>query len=395
MLAGLAMGAAATRWRRPAPQAEGEAVAPPPMIDWSRARSIAINMNRGLALTAAERAQATDAYRELVEQCVPIVSAYTGIALPDAPERTFAVDRVDWIEANIDGFKRMFEPFEGLNPASHGPTTAAGALLSSANRTVLSSEVGVLLGYMARKVLGQYDLALLGREPVDSGKLYYVEPNIRAIEQAMHLPKADFRMWLALHEVTHAFEFEGVPWLKPYFNGLIERYFTYLRQDAEQLRQGLTAMRAMVNRAREQRSPERSWIEAVMTPEQREIFNQMQAAMCMVEGYSNHVMNAVGKDLLPKFDRISKTFERRQQERSAVDRLFIRITGLDLKYEQYRLGEQFINTIADQRGHHVAKRIWDNAASLPTMEEIRQPQLWLDRVVDAAAPNGRIVGSIV
>ena len=239
------------------------------MIDWKRVRSIAISMNRGLALTATERARVTDGYRQLVEQCLPIVTAYTGIELPDAPERTFAVDRVDWIEANIDGFKRMFEPFEGLNPASDRAPSAAGVMLSTANRAVLSTEVGVLLGYMARKVLGQYDLALLGREPVDSGKLYYVEPNIRAIEQAMQLPKADFRMWLALHEVTHAFEFEGVPWLKPYFNGLIESYFAYLRQDAEQLRQGFSAMRTMVNRAREQRSAELSWIEAVMTPEQR------------------------------------------------------------------------------------------------------------------------------
>ena len=394
MLAGVAVGAAAGKLRKPA-AVDGAAVQPPqPMIDWKRARSIAISMNRGLALTAAERTRATDDYRQLVEQCLPIVTEYTGIELPDAPERTFAVDRVDWIEANIDGFKRMFEPFEGLNPASDGAPSAAGVMFSTANRAVLSTEVGVLLGYMARKVLGQYDLALLGREPVDSGKLYYVEPNIRAVEQAMQLPKADFRMWLALHEVTHAFEFEGVPWLKPYFNGLIESYFAYLRQDAEQLRQGFSAMRTMVTRAREQRSSELSWIEAVMTPEQRTIFNQMQAAMCMVEGYSNHVMNAVGKDLLPKFDRISKTFERRQQERSPIDKLFVRLTGLDLKYEQYRLGEQFINKIADERGHDVAKRIWDNAASLPTMEEIRNPQLWLDRVVDAAAPNGRIVGAI-
>ena len=100
-------------------QVDGAAVQPPaPMIDWKRVRSIAISMNRGLALTATERTRATDGYRQLVEQCLPIVTEYTGIELPDAPERTFAVDRVDWIEANIDGFKRMFEPFEGLNPAS-------------------------------------------------------------------------------------------------------------------------------------------------------------------------------------------------------------------------------------------------------------------------------------
>ena len=124
----------------------------------------------------------------------------------------------------------------------------------------------------------------------------------------------------------------------------------------------------------------------VMTPEQRDVFNQMQAVMCMVEGYSNHVMNVVGRDLLPKYDAISKTFERRRQDRTQIERLFARLTGLDLKYEQYRLGEEFIDGIAAERGHDVAKRIWGNPASLPTMEEIRQPALWLARVVDARSP---------
>jgi len=361
---------------------------PRTLIDWNRVRSIAVSMNRGLALTSAERERATALYRKLEAECLPIVQAYTGIELADAVDRTFAVDRVDWIEANISSFKRMFEPIEALNAT----TSASGSSLTSgfmgaANRIVLSSEVGILLAYLARHVLGQYDLALLGREPVQTGKLYYVEPNIRAVEHSMRLPKTDFRTWLVLHETTHAFEFEGVPWLRDYFNGMLEQYLGFMKQDAEQLRQGWKAMRTMVNRAREQRGPDVSWLEAVMTPEQRELFNQMQAVMCMVEGYSNHVMNAVGRDLLPKYDAISKTFERRRQDRSQVERLFARLTGLDLKYEQYRLGEEFIDQIAAERGHDVAKRIWDNPASLPTMEEIRQPALWLARVVDARSPD--------
>jgi coenzyme F420 biosynthesis associated uncharacterized protein len=348
-------------------------------------------MNKGLALTRAERDRATAQYRTLEEACLPVVQAYTGIELADAVDRTFAVDRVDWIEANITSFKRMFEPIESLNASmSTSGASLTSGIMGSANRAVLSTEVGVLLAYLARHVLGQYDLALLGREPVQTGKLYYVEPNIRAIEQSMRLPKSDFRTWLVLHETTHAFEFEGVPWLHDYFNGLLEQYLEFMKQDAEQLRHGFKAMRAMVNRAREQRGPDVSWLEAVMTPEQRELFNQMQAVMCMVEGYSNHVMNAVGRDLLPKYDAISKTFERRRKDRGQVERLFARLTGLDLKYEQYRLGEEFIDEIVADRGHHVAKRIWDNPASLPTMEEIRQPALWLARVVDARAPGSGI-----
>ncbi|CAN5694671.1 zinc-dependent metalloprotease [soil metagenome] len=363
-----------------------EPVPAQPMIDWERVRSIAISMNKGLALTAGERDRQTAAYRELEAKCLPIVSAYTGIELPDAVERTFAVDRVDWIEANITSFKRMFEPIEALNASSGSSTSAASKLFGNANRAVVSGEVGLLLAYLARHVLGQYDLSLLGRETVETGKLYYVEPNIRAVERALNLPQSDFRMWLALHETTHAFEFEGVPWLRSYFNGLIEQYFEFLKRDAEQLKQGFRAMRAMVGRAREQRGPEVSWLEAMMTVEQRALFNQMQAAMCMVEGYSNHVMNAVGRDLLPRFDAISKTFETRRRDRSRIDRLFVRLTGLELKYEQYQLGERFIDIIVASHGHDVAKRIWDNPASLPTMPEIRAPQLWISRVVDAKAP---------
>lgn len=364
-----------------------EPSSPQPMIDWDRVRSIAISMNKGLALTAGERDRLTASYRELESKCLPIVTDYTGIELPDAVERTFAVDRVDWIEANISSFKRMFEPIEALNSSSGGPKSAASQLFGNANRAVVSGEVGLLLAYLARHVLGQYDLALLGRETVETGKLYYVEPNIRAVERALHLPKNDFRMWLALHETTHAFEFEGVPWLRGYFNGLIEQYFEFLKQDAEQLKQGLRAMRAMVGRAREQRGPDVSWLEAMMTADQRTLFNQMQAAMCMVEGYSNHVMNAVGRDLLPKFDAISKTFETRRRDRSRIEKLFVRLTGLELKYEQYQLGERFIDGLVASHGHDIAKRIWDNPASLPTMAEIRAPQLWISRVVDAKAPE--------
>ena len=81
-------------------------------------------------------------------------------------------------------------------------------------------------------MLGQYDLTLLGREPMAPGRLYYVEPNIRAAEQTLGLPRDEFRMWLALHETTHAFEFEAHPWLRDHFNHMLERYFDFLRQDA-------------------------------------------------------------------------------------------------------------------------------------------------------------------
>jgi coenzyme F420 biosynthesis associated uncharacterized protein len=353
-----------------------------PLIDWSTARDIAVTMSRDEVLSLAERRKLDTEYRALVARCVPIVSEYTGDLLPDAPERTFAFDRVDWVNANIEGFERMFAPLEGLNLLGEAANRSiAGQMFGTLNQKVLSAEVGLLLGYLARKVLGQYDLTLLGREPLGPGRLYYVEPNIKAAEHTLRLPRDEFRMWLALHETTHAFEFETHPWLRDHFNAMLERYFGFLREDATQLRsQGLSGLRLYVDRIRSGGGESGSWLESLMNAEQRALFTQMQATMCIVEGYSNHVMNAVGRELLPNYTTISRRFAQRLEQRSQADRLLAKLTGLDVKMEQYRLGEQFIDRVVKERGHDFARRVWEGADYLPTMAEIRQPELWLARI---------------
>jgi coenzyme F420 biosynthesis associated uncharacterized protein len=352
------------------------------LIDWGQARDVAISMSRENVLSMADRVRLDTEYRELVARCVPIVSEYTGDQLPDAPERTFAFDRVDWVNANIDAFEHMFAPLEGLNLLGDAAKrTVAAELLGTLNQKILSVEVGLLLGYLARKVLGQYDLTLLGREPMASGRLYYVEPNIQAAERILGLPSREFRMWLALHETTHAFEFEAHPWLREHFNGMLERYFEFLREDAAALRsRGLGGIRLYVDRIRSGGGDSGSWLESLMNPEQRALFSEMQATMCIVEGYSNHVMNAVGRKLLPNYELISRRFAQRIEQRSQADRLLAKLTGLDVKMEQYRLGEKFIDRIVAERGHDFARRVWDGADHLPTMAEIRQPGLWLARI---------------
>jgi coenzyme F420 biosynthesis associated uncharacterized protein len=384
LAAGVLVAAAAGAWVGQRLQEPGHArsTESPPLIDWRTARDIAVTMSRDEVLSIAERRKLDTEYRALVARCVPIVSEYTGDLLPDAPERTFAFDRVDWVNANIDGFERMFAPLEGLNLLGEAANRSiAGQMFGTLNQKVLSAEVGLLLGYLARKVLGQYDLTLLGREPLGPGRLYYVEPNIKAAEHTLGLPRDEFRMWLALHETTHAFEFEAHPWLRDHFNAMLERYFGYLREDAVNLRsQGLSGLRLYIDRIRSGSGESGSWLESLMNAEQRELFNQMQATMCIVEGYSNHVMNAVGRELLPNYTMISRRFEQRLQQRSQADRLLAKLTGLDVKMEQYRLGEQFIDRVARDRGHSFARRVWDGADYLPTMAEIRQPELWLARI---------------
>ena len=378
LLAGAAVGAWAGNRARELADRETQ----PGLINWDQARSIAVSMNRQTALTEGERARLDDYYRGLVAQAVPLVAEYTGDQLPARDlEHVYAFDRVDWINANIESFREMFEPLEALNPLKDQPRTRVfNVLWGNLNQTVLSGEIGLLLGYLARRVLGQYDLALLGREPLTTGKLYFVQPNIRGVENHLRLPEDDFRLWLALHESTHAFEFEAHPWLRQHMNSFLQSYFALLNQDIEHLKRGVEGIRMIWERARDRDGKAGSWIELVMTREQRDLFNQMQATMSIIEGYSNHVMNAVGKQLIPTYDVISRRFEQRQRERTPAEQLFARLTGLNVKLEQYKQGEAFIDYVVQARGHDFAKQVWIGPEYLPTMEELRAPDQWIQRV---------------
>lgn len=383
---GAIAGAAAGAWAANKLRATDPSEIDTRLIDWEQARRIATNMNREEAMTKVERDRLDAEYRSLVQQCIPLVGSYMDATLPAGAGQAYAFDRVDWINANLQAFKHMLAPLESLSSSGAGNRSVAAALWGGLNRRVVSVELGILLGYLARRVLGQYDLALLGREPVETGNLYYVEPNIKAVERSLQLPSDEFRLWLALHETTHVFEFEAFPWVRPYFNGLLEEYFEFLKEDVQQLSQSVKNMKVLVDRIRSTEHAGESWLEAIMTAEQRELFAKLQATMCVIEGYSNHVMNAVGKDLLPSFDRINQKFEQRQRQRSQAEQLFARITGLDIKMEQYRQGQRFIDAIVDAHGREAARNVWSGPEALPTMTEIKDPSLWMARVIGDAPP---------
>lgn len=351
----------------------------PKLINWNQVRTVAVGMNRDERLGPAERASLAVEYRRLVQQCLGPIAEYTGSHLPRPFETTLAFDRADWINANIEGFEQLFTPLEGLNPLNDQMPHVASVLWGNVNQTVLSGEVGLLLGYLARRVLGQYDLALLGKEPITEGKLYFVEPNIRQVQRQLGLPRDDFRMWLALHETTHVFEFEAHPWVRTHLNGILEQYFAFLSQDVGKLKEGgIGSLRQFAERARN--AGDGSWLERLMTAEQRALFSQMQATMAIIEGYSNHVMNVIGRQMLPSFDRISQQFAKRQREKSIGEQLFIRLTGLNMKLEQYRLGEKFIDRVVTLRGHEFTRQLWDGPEKLPTLDEVKNPERWVARM---------------
>jgi coenzyme F420 biosynthesis associated uncharacterized protein len=198
-----------------------------------------------------------------------------------------------------------------------------------------------------------------------------VEPNIRASAATLGVPLGEFRTFIALHEATHAFEFEAYPWLRDHFAASVAEAIEQMATDTGGLSQRLRGAL---------RGRDGHWLERMMTPGQLSSFRRTQALMSLLEGYSNHVMNDAGERLLPGFARLHERFERRNEARGALERAIMRLTGLDLKMEQYAAGERFVTAVLAVRDRPFLNQVWEGPDKLPDLAEIRHPQAWIDRM---------------
>jgi coenzyme F420 biosynthesis associated uncharacterized protein len=331
------------------------------LIDWEvvRRRALGGTGEHGpthLVFSAGELGQRYD--RALAE-LRPWMAEALGEDLPEAPFPPFTVvDRRRWIEVNLALFQDLVEPILKLQemlPASYA---------TDLGRRGLSEYMGMLLGFLSRRVLGQYDPVLMAAPGIAKPTaLYLVEPNIEAWEQKSNLPSEQVRQWLVLHEVTHAWEFEAHPWLREHMNGLIQELIAQRLLSSN--RPGkLEVLRALTVGAREQ------W----------QAMQQIQATMSLLEGFSNVMMRRVGRAHLANFDAVDAEFNQRTSRRGAAERAFFKITGLDMKMQQYVQGEEFCDAVMKQGGMKRLSAVWDSPANLPSLQEIRKPDLWIKRV---------------
>ena len=376
-LLGSALGAAATVAGRRAERSARRG-----LVDWPEVERIAIARLRAApgTLDSAELRAAEPAYTEAMARIVPALTVALGSELPGVVERSGVVDRAGWVRANTGSFASLISKLETdlLDQVIPSGGGLAKATMALANRWVTTRQLGFLLGFMGTRVLGQYDLALLSAE-APPGRLLFVEENIRGTAKALGVPIGAFRTWIALHETTHAFEFEAHPWLRPYLAERLERQLSLFGRDARGL--GREALRGLGRSIRGEGAGEH-WIERMMGPEQKALFREVQAVMSLLEGFSDYVMDEVGRELVPDVATISARFHERRSNRTVFERSMLRLTGMDLKLEQYKKGEQFVRAIADRRGPTALARLWVGPETLPRDGEIEAPERWIARVLD-------------
>lgn len=345
----------------------------PEAVDWSLAARVGRAVaGPGPSATPDERAKITSEFGALVAEADSLVRDFTGLQPPEPAGEPHVLGRGAWIDANIEGFRGLMSPVAkrlAEGPLRSGPTRRVG-------RAALGLQIGLLLGYVSQKVLGQYDLLLAGG---GAGRVYFVGPNVLAAERRWRFDSRDFRLWIALHEVTHRTQFVAVGWLKDHVQGLIDRYLSQVSFDAGRVRAMISeAMRVLAQGPAGWRKA--NLMEIFLSPEQRDVLWDMQSLMTVVEGHGNFVMDRIGAERIPTFEKMKSSLTAQRSQAGVAERAVQKAIGLEMKYAQYSVGETFIAGVADRGGMHAVNRVWERPENIPTTDELSDPAAWMRRV---------------
>ena len=342
------------------------------VIDWILAEKIA-----GYLAGTGDAAAPRSDLPALAVESERRVTAYTRLepARPLPPPE--GIGRREWVRTNIKAMRSLLDPVleragDGLGPLKPAAKLALGV--------VVTTEVGVVLGYLAQRVLGQYELVLLDEaEATAPPRLLFVMPNLGQAVQSFHAQEEEFMTWVALHEVTHAVQFAGVPWLHAHVAGLVRELLRSAELRMESERKLRMPTWAQVKRTFEALR-EGDLISILTSDVERETLNQVQAVMAVIEGHAEHVMDAVAPDLLPSLPSLRAALDRRRKSQSGLSRLLAKLLGLELKLRQYEQGKFFCDAIVRAAGTEALTRVFSGPEALPTIAELTDPVRWLRRV---------------
>jgi coenzyme F420 biosynthesis associated uncharacterized protein len=308
------------------------------------------------------------------------VTAYTGLAPVRPLPPPEGIGRREWVASNIGSMRALLDPVLSKASQNLGPLRPA---LDIGMGLVLSTEVAVVLGYLAQRVLGQYELVLLD-EAVEERppRLLFVLPNLGQALRAFDADEKEFMTWVTLHEVTHAVQFAGVEWLHGHLAGLIRELLSSAEVRLETPRRlrlpTLDELRRVGGALRSG-----DLISIVTTTTERETLDRVQATMAVIEGHAEHVMDVVAPDLVPSIARLRRGLDQRRRTQSGLSRLVARLLGLDLKLRQYEQGKKFCDAIVAKGGAAALQHVFSAPEALPSLAELENPSAWLERT---AAP---------
>jgi coenzyme F420 biosynthesis associated uncharacterized protein len=353
------------------------------------------------------------------------VSAYTGLELPAKLPPLEMVDRPGWIAANLLTMRPLLDPLVarlagdgesddddeqgsgGIGDLLSGPLRAASDHLSAASGHLLGAQLGAVTGMLSQRVLGQYDVSLLDTSAPP--RLLLLAPNLAGAARNLGVDRDELITWVAIHEITHAVQFSGAPWLREHLASMLGELIDGLQigpvgrsahadadadADTDTGETGgtegsswLPDPRALLDRARDgelreliDRARHGELLRIGLGDERWALVEQMQATMSLIEGHAEHTMDAVGAEVLRSLPRLRAAMTRRRESRTLPWRVLERVLGLELKMRQYEVGRSFCDAVVDAGGPDLLALAWRSPEELPSTEELAEPERWIERM---------------
>jgi coenzyme F420 biosynthesis associated uncharacterized protein len=336
------------------------------MVDWETAVRIGTRFaGQGPVVTRAEADDVVAELRADAESSSPLVRDFTGLTAAERTAPVLVVDRPGWIRANADGFSQILGPIVDKLVEKKG---APGPFAQAVGSRVTGAELGLLLGFMGSKVLGQFDPFA-----PPHGRLLLVAPNIVHVERELEVDPTDFRLWVCLHEETHRVQFTAVPWMRDHLHAEMHALAGSI-EPTRMLEDGFQRVAEVL------RGGGGSLVDLVSTPEQREVIDRITGVMSLLEGHADVVMDGVGPEVIPSVAKIRERFTQRRKGVGTLDRVLRRLLGLDAKMAQYRDGAIFVRHVVDKVGMEGFNAVWAEPGHLPSKAEIGDPGAWVSRV---------------
>jgi coenzyme F420 biosynthesis associated uncharacterized protein len=337
------------------------------IADWDTAVRVGLVVaGAGPSVTAAERESMRADLAGYVVDAESLVSACTGLEVSGFRSRAWVMGRGDWMRQNFKGLQLLMEPLAARVLERRSSSNDRPAIA----RKALGTQIGGLLGYVSRRVLGQFDVFL---PPDDDGLIYFVGPNMLQVERSFGLTPRDFRLWVAIHEVTHRVQFSVAPWLRGEITAMVDGYLETVSLDPKEL------LEQLGRAAEELRPGAPGGLLRLLTPEQRPLFERTQAMMSLLEGHASFVMNRVARDVVGNLDALQGALAKRRAVGGWEKRLQHAI-GFDQKVAQYDRGERFVEHVVERVGMSGFNLIWEGPGNLPQPDEIGDPDRWIARV---------------
>lgn len=342
------------------------------MIDWDLAVRVGSRLaGDGPVVSRTEATGVVEELRAGAEKSTPLVREFTGLFAEERTAPVLVVDRPGWIRANADGFATVIAPIVAKLQEKKG---APSPMTEAIGSRITGAELGVMLGFLGNKVLGQFDPFFEGRGA--GGRLLLVAPNIVSAERELSVDEHDFRLWVCLHEETHRVQFTAVPWMRDHLQSLMGEIIGTMETDPGRLlSDGLSRIGDLVSG-----KTDGSLIDLVSSPEQKQIIDKVTGVMSLLEGHADVVMDGVGPEVIPTVNEIRAKFSKRRKGVGTLDRLLRRLLGLDQKMAQYRDGAVFVRRTVDEVGMEGFNAVFAEPANLPSKAEIHDPASWLRRV---------------